>query len=431
LLSPTLGAAEPAPAYPLEVSANHRYLVDRNNHPFLIVGDSPQTPMGRVSMTDWEFYVANRQGYGINALWVHVMCRDNEFCNKDGSTPDGIVPFLTEGDLATPNPAYFARLDKLLGIAAAHGMVVLLTPVETSGWLGILKSNGPDKAFAFGQYLGQRYRDVPNIIWMHGNDFQTWKDPADDAVVLAVARGIRSEDRNHLHTIELNYLDSGSMDDPNWRGMIDLDAAYTYSPTYERVLHEYDRKDFKPEFLVEATYEFEHDSRPSTLRRQEYWAMLSGAAGQLYGSGVTWTWPRGWRLMLDTPGVAQLSQMKSLFAGLDWQDLVPDQNHAIVTVGAGDPAPLRTGSVRSDFYATTAATPDGRLAMSYLPSAREIAVDMSRLAGPVRARWYDPTDGRFSEIEGSPLPNSGTARFHPPGKNRDGDEDWVLVLEAK
>lgn len=438
LLPPVLRAAEPAPAYPLKVSANKRYLVGGDGRPFLLVGDSPQTPMGRMSVADWEFYVANRQRYGIDALWVHAMCRGNLGCNADAATPDGIAPFLKPWDLATPNPAYFARLDEFLRIAAAHGIVLLLTPAETSadGWLDVLKANGPEKAFAFGQYLGRRYRDVPNIVWMHGNDFQSWKDPADDAAVLAVARGIRAADPNHLQTVELNYHDSGSMDDERWRGLIDLDAAYTYWPTYARVLHEYDREDHKPVFLVEANYEFEHIANtdggaPPNLRRQEYWTMLSGAAGQLYGSGVTWKLPRGWRLMLDTPGVEQLGYMKALFAGRDWQDLVPDQGHAIVTAGSGDPAPLGTGSVATDTYATTAATPDGRLAIGYLPTRRRVTVDLSKLAGPVRARWYDPTDGRFSEIEGSPLPNAGTAHFEPPGKNREGGEDWVLVLEAK
>ena len=31
-----------APAFPLKVSKNRRYLVDRRNRPFLLIGDSPQ-----------------------------------------------------------------------------------------------------------------------------------------------------------------------------------------------------------------------------------------------------------------------------------------------------------------------------------------------------------------------------------------------------
>ena len=84
-------------------------------------------------------------------------------------------------------------------------MVVLLDPIETIGWLDTLRTNGAAKAFAYGQYLGDRYKNFPNIIWMHGNDFQSWRNAADNALVQAVARGIRSVDSNHIHTVELNY----------------------------------------------------------------------------------------------------------------------------------------------------------------------------------------------------------------------------------
>ena len=63
--------------------------------------------------------------------------------------------------------------------------------------------------------MGERYKNIPNIIWMSGNDFQTWRAPADDAVVRAVALGIRDRDTNHLHTAELDYLVSSSLDDTN------------------------------------------------------------------------------------------------------------------------------------------------------------------------------------------------------------------------
>ena len=38
------------------------------------------------------------------------------------------------------------------------------------GWLATLKANGLEKAATFGQYLGNRYKDFPNIIWMYGNE---------------------------------------------------------------------------------------------------------------------------------------------------------------------------------------------------------------------------------------------------------------------
>jgi hypothetical protein len=115
---------------------------------------------------------------------------------------------------------------------------------------------------------------------------------------------------------------------------------------------------------------------------------------------------------------------------LRWYDLVPDQIHTVVTDGYGTPAPLGAGSVATDTYATAARAPDGRVVIVYVPSIRPITMDMSKLSGPTAARWYDPSIGEYIKVGGSPFSNTGSRQFTPPGKNHDGDGDWVLVLEA-
>jgi hypothetical protein len=55
---------------------------------------------------------------------------------------------------------------------------------------------------------------------------------------------------------------------------------------------------------------------------------------------------------------------------------------------------------------------------------------MSKLAGLTTARWYDPTNGKYVKVSGSPFANSGNRQFTPPGGNSAGDGDWILVLEA-
>ena len=52
--------------------------------------------------------------------------------------------------------------------------MVMLDPLETAGWLHTALANGPARCRAYGQYLGNRYKDFPNIIWLNGNDFQKW-----------------------------------------------------------------------------------------------------------------------------------------------------------------------------------------------------------------------------------------------------------------
>ncbi len=427
-------AAAAAPMFPLKASANNRFLVDQNDVPFMMVGDSPQALIGNLSKHKAAIFMANRAKYGVNTLWINLLCNNYTACNADGTTFDGIAPFSVASDLATPNPAYFQRADDMINLAAARGMLVLLDPIETGGWLSVLQANGTAKALAYGKYLGDRYKNFPNIIWMHGNDFQSWRNADDNALVQAVAKGIMQTDPNHIQTAELDYYVSATLEDPAFRSIAALNAVYTYRPTYAKLNSEYKRVNFKPMFMVEANYEFEQNGGTDggiiveNLRKQEYWTMLSGATGQLYGSQFTWRLDGAWETNLDTPGIIQFSYMKRLFASRKWYDLVPDWSREVVTGGRG--VFSNADSITTDTYATAARASDGSLVMAYLPSVRKITVDMTKLAGPARAHWYDPTNGTYVRIRGSPFANAGSRHFNPPGNNSAGDGDWVLVLET-
>ena len=56
---------------------------------------------------------------------------------------------------------------------------------------------------------------------------------------------------------------------------------------------------------------------------------------------------------------------------------------------------------------------------------------MTRLHGPATARWYDPSRGTYAAVAGSPIANTGTHAFAPPGPNGAGDGDWLLLLQAQ
>jgi len=412
--------------------------VDQNGVPFLILGDSPQAMIGNLSEADADLFLANRQSHGFNTVWINLLCASGTYCKADGTTFDGIAPFTTGSDLSTydlttPNEAYFARADRMLQLAAKYGVLVILDPAETISWLPVLRSNGLAKARAYGQFLGTRYRDFPHIVWMSGNDFNSWPTVSDDKLVQAVALGIKETDPHHIHTVQLDTSDSTSLDDSSWAPIISLNAAYTYSPTYAEVLHGYNQSASMPVFLVEANYEFQNNTgkdlgTPAILRRQEYWTALSGATGQLFGSYYTVGFRPGWKTQLDTPGVMQIAHVKALFEPRAWHELVPDQDHAVVTAGYGTFS--ASGSIGANDYVTAARTPSGKLVMAYVPSARTVTVDMSQLSGPATARWYDPVEGTFTSIAGSPFPNTGSRDFTTPGTHADGAEDWVLVLEV-
>jgi hypothetical protein len=309
---------------------------------------------------------------------------------------------------------------------------VFLDPAETGSFLSVMLDNDSNNCRAYGRFLGARYKDFPNIIWMSGNDFQSWMTASDDDVVRAVALGIQDEDTNHLQTTELNYIVSSSLDDSNWDSILTLNGTYTYCPTYAELLLDYNRPNFLPNFMEEANYEFESLQGPVTtapiLRQQEYWTMTSGAAGQLYGNHYIWPFSSGWQNYLDTPGAIEIGYLKTFFDSRSWYELVPDTNETVVVSNRGTFS--STGYVADNDYLTDARTPDGSLVVIYTPIIRQFVVDMSQLSGPAVARWFDPSSGTYSNIAGSPFTNSGTQSFTPPGNNSDGDGGWVLVLET-
>lgn len=435
-------------AYPLKVSTNHRYLVDQNDIPFLIVGDDPQTIVTQLSTADAARFMEDRAAHGYNALWIDVLNAGpyHPATRDDGATYDGIAPFtghLTGGndtahyDLSTPNEAYFARVDQILDLAARYGFLVFLDPVETGQWVPTLQNNGAVKCRAYGEYLGRRYKHLNNILWLSGNDFDHWSDPKEDEVVLAVAKGIKSEAPEQLQTVELNTWSSSSLDDPAWAPVVSINGTYTYFPTYLQMWHSYNQTPVMPTYLLEGHYDMADNwpdeyGTPSVLRRQEYWAMLSGAKGEFYGNNYTDDFMAGWKSFVDTVGVNQLMIWHAFFSSLPWQDLTPDQDHTLVTAGYGTPGHAKDRASKMDFC-TASVTEDGSVAIAYMPTEREITVNMARLKAPATAKWFDPVSGTYMTIPGGPFGNAGEKRFVPPHKvnEENGDGDWVLLLVAR
>ena len=467
--------------FPLKVSSNGRFLETANNQPFLMVGDSPQSLIGMNSVASATSYLADRAAHGFNTVWINLLCDTYTFCNADGKIYnnatgqyDNLAPFTSGSspsnyDLSTPNATYFAQAHAIIARAQADGIEVVLDPIETGGWLGTLQNNGNGttgagtcpgtgtKDYCYGVYLGNYFKDLPNIIWMSGNDFQSFQTSADDADVQEVAKGIQSVDTNHLQTSELAYCDTGgnscigysSLDDTthDWTGIFGLNAAYVYSPTYGEVLHAYNQSPTIPDFMVEANYEGEQNGGTDgcivirNCRLQEWWTMTSGATGQLYGSINTDRIANGWSAAdIDSPGVTQLRYQTNLLKTLAWYNLVPDQTHTLVTAGYGT-CPT-TGSIVSVTCVTDAETSDKTQALVYIPCSRvsagacsssgslqDITIDMSKMAGTTTAKWYDPTNGNFTPVAGSPF----TAASHTitePSNNSAGDSDWVLLLDS-
>src|SRR5205807_1070132 len=60
-------------AYPLKVSASGRYLLDQNNKPFRIQGDSAQSLIANLTYSEADTYLADRQAKGFNTANVNLL----------------------------------------------------------------------------------------------------------------------------------------------------------------------------------------------------------------------------------------------------------------------------------------------------------------------------------------------------------------------
>ena len=423
----------------LRVSDNGRYLLDRAGQPWLMSADTAWTILAKLTRPQIEQYLDGRRANGFNTVAISLV--DLTQGGLTGSGTESGEPMFV-ADTAEPNPGFFTELDAFLDAADERGMTVMIVPM----WLNFADKDSRftvDNMTRFGTFLGERYRSRPNVIWVMGGDFGAVDGeqcPRQDEV-RALARAIDQADSRHLMTYHSGADLSTSACYPNddW---VDFNSTYwdfndqNLSSAYRNVLRDYAVDPPRPVVMLESGYEGPHPDDPDpnaltarTSRLQTYDMVLAGGLGFTYGANSTYftdnaspTAARTWQDTLVIPGAVQQGLAAAVMREHEWWRLVPDQDHAVVVDGYG--------TWGEQDYALTGRADDGSFTLTYLPTARPVVVDLSRLRGPTTARWYDPTSGEYRPAADDALANTGTHEFVPPMGNHAGDDDWVLVLEA-
>ena len=320
---------------------------------------------------------------------------------------------------------------------------------STEGWLETILENGADKCRGFGRYVGQLLKDHPNIIWQTAGDLNIPVGSELEEDCLAVLLGVKDEIPDSLWTAHWKRY-STACDQETFAPYMSLDNAYGGNRAYYQTLRAYNRPNPKPTYLNEGYYEDSPLGKdpavgtPQAMRAQAYYTLLSGATGHIYGCDHIWAYggPRyksevtiGWKAGMEVQGSREMVHVRKLFESFAWHTLIPDQDHTVVTAGYGTfTVDDRTSG---GDYVTVARSADGDLVVAYVPptgtEARTITVDLSRLSGPARARWYNPTDGSYVSIEKSPLANSGSRDFVTPATTArartTGYSCWMLARQ--
>jgi len=441
--------------YPLRVAPGGRFLIDARGKPFLIKGETAWLALVNLAPAEQERYLADRAARGFNL--VEIMLINHDYTSAPNPAPPGNrageQPFLKPGDFSTPNDAYFDRAATFVDRAAARGIAVLMAPDYLGfdggreGWWKELNApiNTREVCAAYGRYLGARFKEKKNLLWLAGGDFAPPPGSEGEARHWEILNGIREAGASQPWTGHWNFDHRGgiSTDQARFREAMALNGVYQYAQTYRYALRAYDERPERPVFLLESNYEHEHPrGNTQPFRKAWWWAMLSGSSGVLWSNAFLWLCEasRGsyaidygdvdravssWSKELESAGTMEMVHLHALFEGLPWHRLVP-------AGAAGRPELVVEGRGGGLQHIAAAATPEGDLLVLYVPPAgkgpRTFEVDLSRMAGVARARWYDPSTGGFFPGPGG-VRGGGVFVFETPGANGSGANDWVLVVE--
>ena len=452
-----LGRGARAPEYPLRVAPNGRHLVDQRGRPWRVQADAAWLMSAEATPGEVDDYLATRRAQGFNAFYLMAMVHPGgyEAAPHAPGNVDGDPPFASPGDFSSAGASaaserYWAWIDSIVDKAAAQGMVVMLAYTYLGvdggdqGWYReVLEQPSRQTLFEWGRWLGDRYKDRPNIMWFGLGDFTPPHGSEGAARVSAIARGIKAAGATQLFMAEPSSPDGIPGEVPDFGRVVDLNSFYGYGPggegpVYETADRAWRLSPRKPAWMQEGTYEHEDNTghfsgEPWETRRGRFWSVLGGGtAGDGFGSRDVWQW-QDVPDSLSTPGADYSTHAFDLLASLPWWELRPsgtDPGYAGATLIAGG-----QGTWGESDYISSALTADHEWLLAYVPvtdtGARAFRVSMSAMAAPARARWFDPATGTYLAISnGYELTNEGTRTFTTPGLRSDGTDDWLLVLDA-
>ena len=428
----------------LKVSENQRYLVFEDGTPFFYLGDTAWELFHRLTKADAEKYLENRRQKGYTVIQAVALA---EIDGLNTPNAEGEKP-LVDNDPTKPNEKYFAHLDWVVKKAAEKGIFIGFLPTWGDKWNKKWGAGPeiftPENAAIYGEFLGKRYKNSPNIIWITGGDRPVETD-LHRQIVVAMALGLRKGDGgNHLISFHPTG-GSGSAQYFHTEPWLDFNMrqnghSNSYTERYHMTLNDYNLKPTKPVFDGEPIYEdhpinFKPDefghSVAQDVRRPLYWDLFSGAFGHTYGHHSVWQMYAPdkepinrplmpWYEAIDQPGAGQMIFGRLLMESRPFLTRIPD-NSIIVTSDVPSSVP---GAGAYSFAATR--DENGTYAMIYAPVGRKFSVKMDVIKGKeVVAWWYNPRNGEATQI--GKFANVGTQIFNTPDPGE--SLDWILVLD--
>jgi hypothetical protein len=422
-----------------------RYLVTEDGAPFFWMADTAWELFHRCNREEANLYLTKRADQGFNVIQAVVLA---ELDGLNTPNPYGVVP-LMNNDPMKPNEKYFEHVDYIINKADELGIYIALLPT----WGDKLYKNrwgaGPEvftleNARWFGEWIGNRYRNSDNLIWIMGGD----RNPRDGSLDVdiwnqmarGVCEGVGGCDQALMSFHPQPRKEGGSSTWFHQEDWLDFNMHQTghcaNQGTYLHINHDYNLLPVKPVVDGEPLYEDHPNcfnanelgySIPDDIRRIMYWNVFAGAFGQTYGCHDVWQMfqldktpvnkpLRPWTVALDLPMANQVKHLKNLILSRPFLTRIPDQSMIL-------------GSQKEDEdYVIATRDSKGEYAMIYLPTGGDVFLDLATLSNDeLLTWWYDPRTG--NSYPGEMLKRSARVEIKAPTTGK--GHDWVLVIDSK
>ena len=424
----------------LRVSENKRFLVTKDGKPFFWLGDTAWELFHRLSRGEAEKYLTNRAAKGFTVVQAVVLA---ELDGLHVPNPYGEIP-LQNDDPTKPVEAYFQHVDYIINKASELGIHIALLPtwgdkVFKDKWGAGPEIFNENNAKIYGRWIGNRYKNNKNIIWVLGGD----RNPDDKGIAIwrsmaaGIVEGVGGQDNALItfHPQPNSLEDGGSSKYFHGDAWLDFNMFQTghcrENNIWDRIEVVYNRTPTKPLLDGETLYE-DHPvcfnakdlgiSSAYDIRKHAYINVFAGAFGHTYGCHDVWqmyapnrTPVNGphfpWYVALDLPGASQMNYLRRLIESRPMLDRVPDQSLITAPLGDND----RIQATRGKDYVFV-----------YTTQGKGVTINMGKISGnEVMAFWYNPKNGENKEI--GKFANKGQQTFAPPASGY--GQDWVLILD--
>lgn len=400
---------------PLVVSEEHRYLKHTNGKPFFWLGDTGWLMPQRLNRDEVDYYLKCCHEAGINVVQIQTLNTVPSFnVYGQASMPGERFDFK---DADKPGVyGYWNHMDYIVKTAERYGIYIGMVCV----WGGNVKHGKvtENDARVYGQFLAERYKNSPNIVWIIGGDL---RGDIGTKVWNALADAIKTVDKTHLMTfhprgrtvssiwfnnaswLDFNMFQSGHRRYGQGRGETDSPIKDNEEEDNWRFVdYSLRQTPLKPVLDGEPGYEDIpqglHDPKEprwqaSDVRRYAYWSVFAGSCGHTYGNNSVMQFYRPgytpayaatmpWYDALKNPGFLQMKYLKRLMLSFPYFERIPDQR---IIVNNGER------------YNHLVATRGKRYLLVYNYSGIPMQLDLTKITGERKSVWwFCPSNGRLT-----------------------------------